>query len=86
MAVAVAVVSGAADVGLGIYAAARALNLEFIPVVTESYDLVIPDEFMDTPPIRLLFDIVASAEFRSRVAELGGYDVKESGKIIWKSK
>jgi putative molybdopterin biosynthesis protein len=38
MSVAVAVLSGAADVGLGIHAAARALDLDFVPVVTEEYD------------------------------------------------
>ena len=43
MSVAVAVLSGMVDVGLGIYAAAKALNLDFIPVVTEQYDLVIPE-------------------------------------------
>lgn len=85
MAVAVAVLSGAADAGLGIQAAARALNLEFIPVVTESYDLVIPDEFMETPFIRLLLDMIGSAEFKSRVEALGGYHLENTGNLIWKS-
>jgi putative molybdopterin biosynthesis protein len=85
MAVAVAVLSGAADVGLGIQAAAKALNLEFIPVVTESYELVIPDEFIEKPEIRLLLDIIGSAEFKSRVAALGGYHLENTGKWMWKS-
>ncbi len=45
MAVAVAVLSGAADAGLGILAAAQALGLDFIPVVQEQYDLIIPERF-----------------------------------------
>jgi len=85
MAVAVAVLSGAADVGLGIQAAARALNLEFIPVVTESYDLVIPDEFIDSPYIRLLLDIIRSQDFKSRVEALGGYHVDNTGELIWRN-
>ncbi len=85
MAVAVAVLSGAADVGLGIQAAAKALNLEFIPVVTESYDLVIPDEYVDTPFIRLLLEIIRSTDFKSRVDSLGGYHVDHTGALIWKS-
>ncbi len=85
MAVAVAVLSGAADAGLGIYAAAKALNLEFIPVVTESYELVIPDEFIEKPEIRLLLDIINSAEFKSRVAALGGYHLENTGTWIWKN-
>jgi len=85
MAVAVAVLSGAADVGLGIHAAAKALNLEFIPVVTESYELVIPDEFIEKPEIRLLLDIIGSAEFKSRVTALGGYHLEHTGTWVWKN-
>ncbi|HMA85594.1 MAG TPA: molybdopterin biosynthesis protein [Desulfosalsimonadaceae bacterium] len=85
MAVAVAVLSGAADVGLGIHAAAKALNLEFIPVVTESYELVIPDEFIEKPEIRLLLDIIGSAEFKSRVTALGGYHLENTGTWVWKN-
>src|SRR5208283_2955029 len=44
--VAVAVLSGVADVGMGVLAAARALDLDFVPVATEQYDLVIPEEFL----------------------------------------
>lgn len=86
MAVAVAVLSDAADVGLGIHAAAKALGLDFIPVVTESYDLIIPDEFLETPYIRLLREIMVSAEFKSRVAGLGGYHLENAGQIIWSSR
>ena len=50
MAVAVAVVSGAADVGLGVLSAARALDLDFIPVTSERYDLIIPEVFFETRP------------------------------------
>jgi len=85
MAVAVAVLSEAADVGLGIHAAAKALDLEFIPVVTESYDLVIPDEFMGTPYIRMILDIIASDAFKSRVAALGGYHLENTGEVVWRS-
>lgn len=85
MAVAVAVLSGAADVGLGIYAAAKALNLDFIPVVTESYELVIPDEFIEKPEIQLLSAIINSADFKSRVAALGGYHLENTGTWVWKN-
>jgi putative molybdopterin biosynthesis protein len=42
LAVAAAVKSGAATAGLGILAAARALDLDFAPLFDERYDLVIP--------------------------------------------
>ena len=81
MAVAVSVLSGAADAGLGIYAAAKALDLEFIPVVTEQYDLIVPAEFFETEAIQILLEIIKSSEFARRVKALGGYDTAKTGEL-----
>jgi len=81
MNVAVAVLNGMADVGLGIMAAARALDLDFIPVVREQYDLVIPTGFADNPNIELLLRVARSNPFRERVRGLGGYDPAKSGNL-----
>jgi len=83
MNVAVAVLNGMADVGMGIMAAARALNIDFIPVLKEQYDLVIPSSFVDDPKIQLLIDITRSKDFRDRVKGLGGYNPAKSGDL-WK--
>jgi putative molybdopterin biosynthesis protein len=85
MAVAAAVASGTADAGLGIFAAARALKLDFIPMITESYDLVIPVDFMDTDRIRLLLNVINSDEFKTRVKQLGGYHVENTGNLVWEN-
>jgi putative molybdopterin biosynthesis protein len=82
MNVAMAVVSGAADVGLGIRAAADALSLDFIPVTKERYDLVIPTAYLEDEKVRLLLELIRSGDFRSKVLELGGYEVEETGKIV----
>jgi putative molybdopterin biosynthesis protein len=82
MSVAVAVQNGSADVGLGIYAAARALNLDFIPVVTEQYDLVIPAAHFESPHIRILLDTIRAESFRRRVESLGGYSTARTGTLI----
>ncbi|RLB97652.1 MAG: molybdopterin biosynthesis protein, partial [Deltaproteobacteria bacterium] len=82
MAVAVAVLGGTADVGLGIHAAARALDLDFIPVVTEQYDLLIPDAYFDTRPLRILRDTIVSETFKRRVEALGGYSTRRTGEEI----
>lgn len=82
MAVAVAVLSGTVDAGLGIHAAATALNLDFIPVVTEQYDLIIPAEHFESDNIQLLLEAVNSGEFKRRVEALGGYSTKKTGEII----
>ena len=82
MAVAVAVVSGAADVGLGVLSAARALDLDFIPVTSESYDLIIPEAFFDTPPLQCLLATIRSPDFTRRVTALGGYDTTRTGQVV----
>jgi len=82
MSVAVAVLSGRADAGLGICAAAKALDLDFIPVVTEQYDLVIPEEYFETENIQILLEIINSVEFKERVKALGGYHTEKTGKTI----
>jgi molybdenum cofactor synthesis domain-containing protein len=82
MSVAVAVLSGRAHAGLGIMAAARALGLDFIPVVTESYDLVIPERFFNTPNVQALLETIVSDDFKNRVLALGGYGVENTGQEI----
>ncbi|MBN1569149.1 MAG: molybdopterin biosynthesis protein [Acidobacteria bacterium] len=81
MSVAMAVTSGRADVGLGILAAAQALNLDFIPVTRERYDLVIPTDLLEDERIKLLLEIIRSSGFADQVLLLGGYEIEETGKI-----
>lgn len=82
MAVAVSVLSGAADVGLGIFAAAKALGLDFIPVVTEQYDLVVPQTVFESEKFRILLDVIRSRSFKDRVEALGGYSTHKSGDVL----
>ena len=82
MAVAVAVVSGAADAGLGVLSAARALGLDFIPVTSERYDLIIPEAFFENPSIQRLLEVIRSQEFARRVGELGGYSTQQTGQVL----
>lgn len=86
MSVAVAVLSGRVDVGLGIYAAARALNLDFIPVVTEQYDLVVPDEHFESEKVQIMLETIRTKQFKKRVEALGGYSTDKTGEIIWVKK
>jgi len=82
MSVAVNVLSGRADCGMAIFAAARALELDFIPVAEERYDLIVPESGWEDPKIRLVLDIVVSDSFRSMVQKMGGYDVRSSGRVM----
>ena len=81
LAVAAAVNGGSADVGLGILSAARALGLDFIPLLTEQYDLVIPRAHYESDLLRPLLDLLANDEFRRAVDELGGYDTTRMGRV-----
>jgi putative molybdopterin biosynthesis protein len=81
MAVAVDVLSGAADCGLGIFAAARALDLDFIPIEKEQYDLIIPSSVLDNRNIGAILETIGSKRFRERVTALGGYDPSKSGQF-----
>ena len=82
LAVAATVKSGAADCGLGILAAARALGLDFIPLFRERYDLVIPREYYESDLLAPLLEVIRSDRFREAVEALGGYDTSIMGEVI----
>lgn len=81
LAVAAAVASGAADTGLGIRAAARALELDFVPLAHEQYDLVIPHPYFESDLLRPLLDLLHHDGFKTAVAALPGYDVHLMGQV-----
>ncbi len=81
-AVAAAIASDQADVGLGILAAARVFGLDFIPLHNERYDLVIPQTHWDWQPVVALRRVLGSEEFKGSVRELGGYDTSETGSVV----
>ena len=82
LAVAAAVAGGTADVGLGILAAARALKLDFVPLLQERYDLVIPREHFESELLRPLLELIRQTDFRHKVEGLGGYDTTQMGEIV----
>jgi putative molybdopterin biosynthesis protein len=81
--VAVQVLAGTADVGLGILAAARVLKLDFVPLMIERFDLCIPHAHWDDPRVTVLRETLASPDFRRAVEALGGYDVTPMGEVAW---
>lgn len=80
--VAAAVASGRADCGLGIPAAAQALELDFVPLFHERYDLVIPVGYAESDLLRPLFELMQSQSFQNAVKALPGYDTNIMGTII----
>lgn len=86
LSVAAAIAAGSADTGLGVLAAARSLDLDFIPVAKERYDLAIPLEHMDNEAVTKLLAVVRSDEFRQTVESLGGYHTEKTGQIAYRPK
>ncbi|HUH97614.1 MAG TPA: molybdopterin biosynthesis protein [Anaerolineales bacterium] len=84
--VAAAVVSGRADCGLGIAAAAQALELDFIPLFQERYDLIVPKKYADSELLAPVFGLLDSSAFREAVSKMKGYDVSVMGTVILEDK
>jgi len=86
MAVASAVLTGLADTGLAVLSSARALDLDFIPVAEERYDLAIPEAYFGQPLIQRLLSVISEdAGFRESVLSMGGYDLRDMGTIMFRS-
>jgi len=83
LAVAAAVSAGSVDAGIGIFAAAAALDLDFIPIGSEWYDLIIPADIFDSAMICALREVLADESFKQEIVGLGGYSVEETGSIRW---
>lgn len=84
LSVAAAVKSGAADTGLGILAAARALDLDFVPLFDERYDLVIPFEHYASALLQPLLALIRdrASGFADAVEVLGGYGTAQMGQVL----
>jgi putative molybdopterin biosynthesis protein len=82
LAVAAMVAAGQVDCGLGIQGAAAALDLEFIPLFEERYDLIIPEEHFADPKLAPLLSLLHNPEFQSEVSALPGYQIQHMGEII----
>jgi putative molybdopterin biosynthesis protein len=67
---------------LGILAAARALDLDFVPVLKERYDLIIPREHYESKLLEPVLAILQQPSFKAEIESLGGYDVSQMGQVI----
>ena len=82
LAVAAAVSAGRADTGMGCSRRAKAVGLDFVPLRSERYDLVMPREVYESDLLRPMLELLRDEGFRSQVENLGGYDVSSMGEIV----
>lgn len=85
LAVATAVARGTADVAIGSEYGCKSMDsIEFIPLQTECYDLIIKLSDAEKQPYRTMLEIIASDAFKMDLDSLDSYDTAETGKIIWR--
>lgn len=82
MAVAALVKSNSVDAGMGIYSAAKAMDLDFIPVGEEEYDFALQKKTLELPEMQAFLEVLKSLGFQKRLEEMGGYGWKRSGEVI----
>lgn len=83
MAVAAAIAGDSADAGMGILSAAKALDLDFIPVGNEEYDFAVPVKYLELPHVKKFIEVLKSDVFKAKLEELGGYSADNIGKIVY---
>jgi len=76
------VLTGQADCCIATRAAARVYGLDFIPLVTERYDLVTRKKNLKLSQVQALFDTLGRAAFRHELEDLAGYDARPAGNRI----
>lgn len=72
-----------ADAGFGLQTAALAYGLDFIPIIDERYDLVIPEAGVQTEGVEKLAAWLQTETARKAITALGGYDTRETGQLTW---
>lgn len=84
MSVAASVANGSVNTGMGIRAAANALDLDFVPVAEERYDLIIPQQFVNDNKIITTLDLIRNNEsFKQAILALGGYNLRDCGTVVY---
>lgn len=79
------VLRGEADAALSTETTARMLGLDFVPLVWERFDLLVPQERFFSRAIDALLEVVGSKEFLGALESMGGYDTSSSGRIVGRS-
>jgi excisionase family DNA binding protein len=76
-----AVFGGEADVAFGLESAARQSRLDFVPVCTERFDLIVLRRDYFEPAFQKLLAFARSEAFATKAEQLGGYDISDLGKV-----
>ncbi|WP_243525464.1 substrate-binding domain-containing protein [Bacillus pseudomycoides] len=79
------IANGKADVGVGAEKVAQIVNVDFLPLIQEQYDLVILKNKENEQLIEAIKEILQSTEFQNELRAIGGYDISKTGQIIYET-
>jgi molybdate-binding protein len=82
LAAAYCVFAGNADVCLATRSAARAFGLDFVPLQSERYDLVMRKRTANLPAVKAFLDVLQRATLRRKLEVLAGYDTSHTGTLV----
>lgn len=83
MAAAALVAGGSANAAMGIFAAAKAMQLDFIEIGQEEYDFAVPVKYLELPEIKSFIQVLKSKELHTRLNQFGGYQYEKAGSITF---
>ena len=81
--VGLSILNGTANVGITSIAASKLLGLDFIPITRERFDMVMDQKTFFGKNAQAFIELLHSGEFRDKVQRVGGYDLKESGRVLY---
>jgi putative molybdopterin biosynthesis protein len=76
------VYSGEADCCIAVQAAAQVFGLGFLPLVTERYDLIVPEVHLDLQAVQIMLDVMNHSSLKRELEMLGGYDTSQTGRVV----
>ena len=82
LAAAYCVVSGEADSCMATRSAAQTFGLDFVPLNSARYDLVMRKDTADLPSVKAFLDVLQRATLRRKLEVLAGYDTSQTGALV----
>jgi molybdate-binding protein/DNA-binding XRE family transcriptional regulator len=82
LAAAYSVFAAEADACLATRSAARAFGLDFVPIHSARYDLVMRKRTAELPSVRAFLDVLQRAALRRKLEVLAGYDTSQTGTMV----
>lgn len=80
--VGLAIISGEADAGIASAAVAKIMDLNFQPLLSERFDMILDKSIFFQPAIQAFIETLQSDQFRNRVEKIGNYSFKDAGRIL----